>query len=234
LIGEKSILERKRQKLLEAHYNDAIPLDLLRTEQQLIAKQLAVIDHEIKMHRVTFGQVSANLSLALTLVEDCGAAYRSAPDSIKKLLNQAIFDKFLIENEPDGDVRVEVKLKAPFDQILEPIREDIAMINRAKQNASDHLSEYIEIAKRRIRDFFGCGLDIEQNKSSYSTNSNFFESESSSKNFLVRVFLQHFLKKSIISTVYRHLTSNIYSFSRRFHDKNALFYSRNQRKRRLQ
>ena len=106
-------------------------------------------------------------------------------DTRKKLLNQAIFDKFLIENEPDGDVRVEAKLKAPFDQILEPIREDIAMINRAKQNASDHLSEYIEIAKRRIRDFFGCGLDFEQNKSSYSTNSNFFESESSSKNFLV-------------------------------------------------
>ena len=185
LTGEKSALERKRQKLLEAHYNDAIPLDLLKAEQQKISKQMTAIEHEIEMHKITFDQVSANLSMVLTLVEDCGAAYRSASDSTKKLLNQAIFDKFLIENEPDGDVRVEAKLKAPFDQILEPIKEDIAMINRAKQNASDHLSEYIEIAKRRIRDFFGCGLDFEQNKSSYSTNSNFFESKSSSKNFLV-------------------------------------------------
>ena len=27
-------LERKRKKLLEAHYNDAIPLDLMKSEQQ--------------------------------------------------------------------------------------------------------------------------------------------------------------------------------------------------------
>ena len=110
--------------------------------------------------------------MVLTLVEDCGSDYRSANDSTKKLLDQAIFDKFLIENEPDGDVQVEAKLKTAFDQILEPIREDLANINRAKQNASDSLAEYIAIAKRRIRDFFGCGLDFEQNKSSYSTNSN--------------------------------------------------------------
>ena len=124
-------------------------------------------------------------------------------DTRKKLLNQAIFDKFLIENEPDGDVRVEAKLKAPFDQILEPIREDIAMINRAKQNASDHLSEYIEIAKRRIRDFFGCGLDFEQNKSSYSTNSNFFISyffrtfQKQPRNRLKPLILLVFLKKYV-------------------------------------
>lgn len=40
LRREKDKLERQRKKLLEAHYNDAIPLDLLKSEQQQIAKQL--------------------------------------------------------------------------------------------------------------------------------------------------------------------------------------------------
>ncbi len=37
---EKDKLERQRKKLLEAHFNDAISLDLLKTEKQKIAKQL--------------------------------------------------------------------------------------------------------------------------------------------------------------------------------------------------
>lgn len=43
LKGQKSALENKRKKLLEAHYSDAIPLDLLKSEQQKIAKELAGI-----------------------------------------------------------------------------------------------------------------------------------------------------------------------------------------------
>lgn len=46
LRREKDKLERKRKKLLEAHYNDAIPLDLLKSEQQQITKQLAAIEHQ--------------------------------------------------------------------------------------------------------------------------------------------------------------------------------------------
>lgn len=50
LRREKDVLERKRKKLLEAHYSDAIPLDLLKSEQQKIAKQLAAIDSQIAAH----------------------------------------------------------------------------------------------------------------------------------------------------------------------------------------
>ena len=54
LRREKDVLERKRKKLLEAHYNDAIPLDLMKSEQQKIAKQLAAIDSQIAAHERTF------------------------------------------------------------------------------------------------------------------------------------------------------------------------------------
>lgn len=45
LKKEKAKLEHKRKKLLEAHYSDAIPLDLMKSEQKTIAKELATIQH---------------------------------------------------------------------------------------------------------------------------------------------------------------------------------------------
>ena len=75
------------RKLLEAHYSDAIPLDLMKTEQQKIAKELAAIDHEIDLHNITFEQISANLDMVLDIVENCGEAYRNASDTVKKLMN---------------------------------------------------------------------------------------------------------------------------------------------------
>ena len=77
------LLENKRKKLLEAHYSDAIPLDLMKSEQQRIAKELASIDHEIDMHNITFEQITANLDMVLDIVENCGEAYRNASDTEK-------------------------------------------------------------------------------------------------------------------------------------------------------
>ena len=74
---------RKRKKLLEAHYSDAIPLDLLKSEQQKIAKELAAIEHELEMHNMTFEQIRNKLKLTLDIVENCGEAYRNASDTIK-------------------------------------------------------------------------------------------------------------------------------------------------------
>lgn len=48
LRREKDKLEHQRKKLLEVHYNDAIPLDLMKSEQQKIAKQLAAIENALK------------------------------------------------------------------------------------------------------------------------------------------------------------------------------------------
>ena len=68
LKGQKAKLENKRQKLLEAHYSNAIPLDLLKAEQQKIAKELATIEHEIRIHNTTFEAIVDNLKAALDIV----------------------------------------------------------------------------------------------------------------------------------------------------------------------
>jgi len=188
LKGEKAKLENKRKKLLEAHYNDAIPLDLLKSEQQKIAKELSHIDHEIKMHNTTFEQISANLKLTLDIVENCGEAYRNGSDTIKKLMNQAIFEKFYISNGENTEFSVDVTFRAPYDQILEPIRDDISSVNAAMNRSSAKVSKYIGIAKDHIRKIFGCGLYAVNNSTLYETSSNdsnFFEPKSSSKVLLV-------------------------------------------------
>ena len=190
LNGEKAKLENKRKKLLEAHYNDAIPLDLLKEEQKKITKELAAVEHEIKMHNTTFDSIVDNLKLALDIVENCGEAYRNANDSTKKLMNQAIFNKFYIVNDVDHEFDVEFSFKPPFDKMLEPIKEDISKINSAIRNHSSKLEKFIDIAKGHIQDFLECGLSDVDNPSNMTTHSNngyFFRHNSSSKELLVEV-----------------------------------------------
>ena len=168
LKGQKAKLENKRKKLLEAHYNDAIPLDLLKSEQQKIAKELAAIE-----------QVKNNLRLTLDIVENCGDAYRNASDTIKKLMNQAIFDKIYIISNDEIDLDTEVSFRPPFDKVIDPIKEDIAQINR--NTNTDRTNTSLEKAK-------GHGLsdvDNPSNISTYPNNEKFFGHNSLSKALLV-------------------------------------------------
>ena len=136
------------------------------------------------MHNTTFEQITENLKRALDIVENCGEAYKNASDTIKKLMNQAIFEKFYISNDADMEFKVDAEFRPPFDQILEPVKDDIIRINRLAQDCSSKLSYYIGIAKDHIQEIFGCGLytiNNSTNMSTYSNGSNFFSHNSSSK-----------------------------------------------------
>lgn len=136
------------------------------------------------MHNTTFEQISVNLKLTLDIVENCGEAYRNGSDTIKKLMNQAIFEKFYISNGENTEFSVDVTFRAPYGQILEPIRDDISSVNAAMNRSSAKVSKYIGIAKDHIRKIFGCGLYAVNNSTLYETSSNdsnFFEPKSSSK-----------------------------------------------------
>ena len=188
LKGEKEKLENKRKKLLEAHYNDAIPLDLLKSEQQKISKALACIEHDIKMHDTTFDRITDNLKMALDIVENCGEAYRNATDSTKKLMNQAIFVKFHINNTSDDGFSIKATFRAPFNNLLSPIQDDILKINKAMHTQSDDLKNILDTVKGHIQEFLECGPSALNNSSNIETHSNngyFFRHNSSSKELLV-------------------------------------------------
>ena len=51
---------------------------------------------------------------------DCGAAYRDAPEHIKRMFNQAFFSKVLViqDDQGFGNVRLEAEFREPFDTLL--------------------------------------------------------------------------------------------------------------------
>ena len=102
LRKQQSKLTNERDKLLKAHYADAIPLELLKTEQHRIAKEMAVIDRELQTHTADKKRVEEHLTTALDLLEDCHRLYTHAPDNLKKLLN-AVFFEYIAINPQDDD-----------------------------------------------------------------------------------------------------------------------------------
>lgn len=126
LEKQRARLLDERAKLLQAHYAGALPLDLLKQDQQRIAAALARIDDHEAATDDEQALIEANLKRALDLARDCQAAYRTAPPAIRKLFNQAFFKKLFI----DDDTHIRSQLAAPFDVLLsKPFRtaaQDIA------------------------------------------------------------------------------------------------------------
>ena len=149
---EQDKLERKQKKLLETYYADAIPIDLFKNEQDAIRDALAAISARIDAHGTHYGEIKEKFSLALELIEDCGKAYRQAPEQIKRAFNQAIFERILIG--PDGDTSP--VYAAPYDLIFDQQQTNektdspdengtvcIADLLRKYQNTAKKLSHFL-------------------------------------------------------------------------------------------
>ena len=187
LLGQKRTLEHKSEKLLEAHYSDAIPLELLKSEQEKITQELAAINHEIKQHDITFDQLSENLTNALELLDDVAAFYKNGSDIVKRMLNQALFERIYISCSKEVPLEIEEKYNPPFNVIIEPFKEELAKLNRSIRANSEAALAKIATAKNRFLKTLRCGLAAcsdTRNMESYS-NSNFFTYKSSSKELLV-------------------------------------------------
>jgi len=110
LDAEREKLEREQQRLLQAHYADAIPLDLLKREQDRIRHALVENARQVEHLRADLDSIERTLRLALDMVENCARAYRLAPPHIKKLFNQVFFDRL----EVFDDDTVTARIAEPF------------------------------------------------------------------------------------------------------------------------
>ncbi len=110
----KGKLEAERQSLLDAHLAEAVPLDLLKSKQDGITAELAVIESRLKEIAADFKRSEANLKRALARVGDCETAYREANDHVRRQFNLAIFERLLIGE----DYAVTGVLAKPFDTLL--------------------------------------------------------------------------------------------------------------------
>ncbi len=138
LQREKEKLQRQQGKLMEAHYAGAISVDLLGKEQDRITTALAQIEHKLTATSAHFDVVEKNLQAALDLTEHCGNAYKTAPDHIKKLFNQALFERILVtcdDNSPGG-ISIRTELREPFNTLLSSEMREAERAWRLNINAS--------------------------------------------------------------------------------------------------
>ena len=116
-------LHDEQKKLLDAHYADAIPLSLLKTEQARITAEITAAKSRFADVDNDFKAAEANLTKALSLVQECEAAYRDAPERLRRQFNQAFFKRLLIDDE----YNVTGEFAEPFETLLgEEIRQAAA------------------------------------------------------------------------------------------------------------
>jgi hypothetical protein len=107
-------LRSERKKLLQAHYADAITVDLLKEEQTRITAEESQAQRILDSCTLRFDEIERNLDQALTLVADCLRAYEQAPAELRRIYNQAFFERIWI-----GEEGVEgVDLNLPFAHLL--------------------------------------------------------------------------------------------------------------------
>jgi len=111
LASRRTQLEGEQQKLLQAHYAGAIPLDLLKKEQDRITASLETIEHRISAHHGHYAAARENLDDSLKLLSNAADIYEHADDANRRLINQALFKAIYIDE--DNDVRV--GYRNPYD-----------------------------------------------------------------------------------------------------------------------
>ena len=138
-------LKTQQAKLLEAHYADAIPLDLLKTEQARLTRELDHITRELATLTADRERVEQHLTEALALLEHCHHLYThpDTPPSLKKLLNTVFFTEILInpgDNTPASSPQrpIHPTPRPPFDQLTNPtLRRDAGVTNSGKNRRSE-------------------------------------------------------------------------------------------------
>lgn len=116
LASRRTQLEGEQQKLLQAHYGGAIPLDLLKREQDRITASLETIEHRITAHHGNYAAARENFDDSLKLLSNAADIYEHADDANRRLINQVLFKALYIDE--DNDVRV--GYRNPYDGLSIP------------------------------------------------------------------------------------------------------------------
>ena len=106
LTTRRTNIEDKRRRLMHAHYEGAVPLELLKEEQTQLTAELNQIERQLAAYQADITEVRQRLTQALDLLEDCHRLYIAAPAHLKKLLNQVFFERVLVNPAVDEDGRV--------------------------------------------------------------------------------------------------------------------------------
>jgi site-specific DNA recombinase len=141
LLLQQSRLVGQRTKLLQAHYAGALPLDLLKTEQDRIASSLVNIETRLIGTQTRFDVIQTNLKIALDLTSDCHRAYLEADDQTRRMLNQALFEQIYLDEEG-----ARARVAEPFGTLIGP--DVMRAVGRVGESTKDSMSTQVGAATR--------------------------------------------------------------------------------------
>ncbi|MFE8934635.1 hypothetical protein [Micrococcus luteus] len=110
LTENRKRLQNESDKLLAAHFADAIDLETLKRHQDRIRAGLADIDRRLASEHDQHEGSRKHLSTALNLFVDCATLYACTDDQGKRLANQALTNGIGISD----DERATIRLAEPF------------------------------------------------------------------------------------------------------------------------
>ena len=148
LTAHARTLKAQQATLLQAHYAEAVPLDLFKAEQARLAGELDHTSRELATHTADREHLEQHLTEALALLEHCHRLYThpNTPPSLKKLLNTIFFTDILINPGDDNTPAttsprrpIRPHPRPPFDHLTTPqLRHDTGLTNPEKnRNDSD-------------------------------------------------------------------------------------------------
>ena len=91
-------LADERRKLLRAYYANALPLELLKEEQDRISSQEESARAELSAAEADLDKWQEALTLAIRLAGSCHAAYLKARPKVRSRFNQAVLQAVYIKN----------------------------------------------------------------------------------------------------------------------------------------
>jgi site-specific DNA recombinase len=105
----------EREKLLQAHYAGAVPLDLLKREMDRLVRAISSAEEELTAATTSVTNIEAQLKRALLLAGNCARGYLEAKPAVRRLMNQGFFAALYIG--PEGEVE-RAELTEPFAALL--------------------------------------------------------------------------------------------------------------------
>lgn len=134
LETQQKQLLNERKALLQAHYAGAVPLDLLKSEQDRIARSLAEVGNQLDSVGLNYGGMLKKLHTMFDYAVYCHKAYMRAQPQERRLLNQALFNRIRV-----FESRVEFDLTEPFAYMLNA--NALARVEVAQDKSSTPLAD---------------------------------------------------------------------------------------------
>ena len=101
---------------MHAYYAGAVPVDLLRQEQDRLATEIGQAEHHLEAAEAAFADVEDTLGKALDLLADCQRAYLAAPGHLRRQWNQALFERLVVH---DDEIEA-TEIAEPFATLADP------------------------------------------------------------------------------------------------------------------